>query len=633
MIKTQIIKGTFSSHPRGFGFVEVESPLMQDVFIPRNYTLNAVHGDLVEVEVRPGLNPEKGPEGRILSIIKRARTHVCGIIYEEGRKGTLFVFAPLLGKEKLLEVKAKENHPIGQRVILTVLDWGDKDNPAKATIESVIGHISDASGDNTATALEFEIPNDFPKDALKEAKSYGTEIDSKDKIGRKDFTKITTVTIDPETAKDFDDALSIEKLGEKTKLIVHIADVSHYVAKGSALDREAKRRLNSTYFPGTCFPMLPHELSSHLCSLMENMERLAVSVTMLFDKTGTLLEKTIERSVIKSSKRFSYESAKEVLDGTLNSPFKKELEELKELGLLLKEKRTSRGSVDLAMPDIVLQLDKEGIPIGARRIEYDITHQMVEEFMLKANEVVAETLTEMGVPSIFRVHEKPSEENWNDFLALAKALGFSLPKKPEPTDIQALLKKASQDPRGRQLMIAFIRSMKMAVYSTENIGHFGLTLKDYTHFTSPIRRYCDLIVHQLLLGAKFSAEELALFSEQASLSERKSAKAEGHVKTLKYLRYFQRLHDESKSLIFEATVSKIKPFGLFFEIESLLYEGFIPLTSFKEFFVFNEKNLQLKGTKSEIIYSIGTPIQVKLRFIDLITLEATWSATEQRRKR
>ncbi|MBI3237037.1 MAG: RNB domain-containing ribonuclease, partial [Chlamydiales bacterium] len=281
---------------------------------------------------------------------------------------------------------------------------------------------------------------------------------------------------------------------------VHIADVAHYVKPGSALDQEAIIRCNSTYFPGTCIPMLPEQLSNELCSLKPEVVRLTVSVLMDFDKEGTLIGHEVVRSCIYSAKRFTYFEAKDVLDKKVKSPYAKSLELMVELCQLLKKKRHERGSIDFALPETVILIDEKGEPTGVKKIEYDITHQLVEEFMLKANEMVAKELNLRKRPVLYRVHEEPSEENFTDFYQFARSLGFTLPAKPTPIDIQEMFDEAKKSPHSHQLSVAFIRSMRLAQYSPNNIGHFGLALEHYSHFTSPIRRYSDLVTQRLLFN-------------------------------------------------------------------------------------------------------------------------------------
>ncbi|MBI2812248.1 MAG: RNB domain-containing ribonuclease, partial [Candidatus Melainabacteria bacterium] len=413
---------------------------------------------------------------------------------------------------------------------------------------------------------------------------------------------------------------------------VHIADVAHYVTADSPLDKEAVLRCNSTYFPGACVPMLPEELSNELCSLKPDVVRLTVSVLMDFDKNGTLLKHEVVRSYIKSQKRFTYFEAKDVLDGKTKSPHAKTLKLMVELCLLLKKKRYERGSIDFALPEIVLVLDEKGEPQGMKRIEYDITHQLVEEFMLKANETVALELHKRGKELIYRVHEEPQEENFEDFLKFARTLGFKVPVKPNNADLQALFEEARKTPSFSQLSVAFIRSMRLAQYSPDNVGHFGLALEHYCHFTSPIRRYSDLIIERLLFDEEPKDISLEKIAQRCSEQERVSFRAEMSVKTLKKLRLLNRYFQEDPAREYNAVITKIKPFGLFFELQDLMLEGFLHISELEnDYFVYDEARNLLYGRSSGKVHRMGEPVVVRLTRVDLIQLESGWMLNTARK--
>ncbi len=445
--------------------------------------------------------------------------------------------------------------------------------------------------------------------------------------GREDLRHLECFTIDPDTAKDYDDALSLtrDKNGHY-HLSVHIADVSHYVKQGTALDLEARRRCNSVYFPGFVLPMLPHELSSHLCSLKPDVNRLAVSILMTLDQEGTLMNYRFARSVIRSAKRFTYKEAKAVLDGVKKSKHQEALFLMVDLCHRLKRKRYERGSIEFSMPDIQMRVNAQGIPEGIEVISYDITHQLVEEFMLKANEIVATHLSKQGKTLTYRVHDMPSEENMKEFARIALSFGFNLSETPSAEELQTVFDEARTSPYGQFLATAFIRSMKLAVYSTENIGHYGLGLEHYTHFTSPIRRYIDLIVHRVLLGEINSDENLETIALQCSEKERHAAKAENSVVQLKKLRLLNEMQKKDPQAVYEAVVISVKPFGFVFEVVELLMEGFIPISEIgDDYFVFEEGKRRLRGSHSHATYQAGTRIEVMLKQVNLIVQEARWS--------
>ncbi|NGX26120.1 MAG: Ribonuclease R [Chlamydiae bacterium] len=625
-----IITGTVRMHPRGFGFVIPEDPskCSEDVFIPRHLTRNAVDGDIVEVAVQfESRKPEKGPEGEILSIMQRARTHVAGIV-DHLDKTRIMAHVPLFGEARPVIIKngKQKKLKIGDRLILKIVEWGDQKNPTICEVSHKIGHISDPSIDIDAAIEEYNLPHDFLKSAIQEAKEYGKQVAKKEQKGRLDLSQTPCVTIDPETARDFDDALSISKDRKGNFFLgVHIADVAHYVRPNSALDKEALERSNSTYFPGKCVPMLPEELSNNLCSLRQDVIRLTVSVLMQFDRGGTLISADVKRSFIKSQKRFTYGEAKQVLEGKKKSPHAKDLHLMVELCHLLKKKRSLRGSIDFALPEMILIIDKNGAPTGVKIEEYHITHQVVEEFMLKANEMVATHLEKQGKTQLFRVHEEPDSKNLEDFFSMARTLGFKVPKEPTQKDLQELFDHARETNFSQQLAIAFIRNLKLAQYSPQNVGHYGLALEHYCHFTSPIRRYSDLVTQRLLFDEEQKDLDLHRIGEICSEKERISFKAEMNVKRLKKYRLLQTWMEENPKRKFIAHVTKVKPFGFFFEVKDLFLEGFLHVSQLEsDYFIYVEKVPMLEGENTKMRYIIGQEITVRPEIVDLIHLESKW---------
>lgn len=638
-LENEVITGTLRMHPRGFGFVVPDSLIEcpEDVFIPKHLTDNAVDGDHVEVLVNPDSNWEKGPEGKILSIIKRGRTHLAGTIREISSKGKIHAYVPLLGVSKSVIVRPHNEEKtlkVGDRIIMKVLDWGEHDAPTFCEVSYYIGHISDPSCDIPAAIEEYDLHSNFSKKTLNDVKAIGNKVTKKDLKGREDFSKLETFTIDPETAKDFDDALSLtkDKKGHY-HLGVHIADVAHYVKEHSNLDKEAYLRCNSVYFPGSVVPMLPHDLSDNLCSLREGQVRLTVSVIMNFDSKGGLQDYKVYRSFIKSKKRMSYPQAKLILDQKEESVHFKSLQLMVELCHLLKQKRSERGSIDFALPEMVIEVDAKGNPTGTRRVEYDITHQLVEEFMLKANELVAKNLTDRGKTLLYRVHEPPTSEHMEDFFTLARSLGFQISKAPDQKEIQRLFDKAKKTPFGQQLSVGFIRSMKLACYSPENVGHFGLALEHYCHFTSPIRRYSDLVTQRLLFDEEDEKLDLKIVALKCSEQERIAFRAESSVKLLKKLRLLNKYLHENPSKVYKAMVTRIKPFGLFFELQEFFLEGFLHISEIgADYYVFDPKKPALIGKHTGDTFISGREITVRLLAVDFILLESKWEMAKGKKR-
>lgn len=634
--RTDIMTGTMRLHPRGFGFVQPDNSVLypQDVFIPKHLTKNAIDGDHVEVLINQGAISEKGPEGKVLAILSRSRTHLAGIIRAIDRDGSFIAHVPLLGAQQRVIVQPSDEQllRLGDRIVMEIVDWGSKETETTCRFSHYLGHISDPSCDIYAAIEEFELRADFPSHVIEEAQNLGKKVSLKDIAEREDLRHLTTFTIDPDTAKDFDDALSLTKDTEGVyHLGVHIADVSHYVKPGTALDEEASLRCNSTYFPGYCLPMLPSALSENLCSLKANVNRLTASVLMRFDHDGTLLDYRMTRSVIKSAKRFTYREAKKVLDGEKKSPHKTTLELMVELCRLLKQKRYERGSIEFSLPELVVKVDEKGKPYQTDYITYDITHQMVEEFMLKANEIAAWDLTHRGKHLTYRVHDEPTEENLRDFSLLAAAFGFRVPDLPTPQDLQKLFEEAGKTVYANYLASNYIRRMRLAAYSAENIGHYGLSLTHYCHFTSPIRRYVDLVVHRILFDSQNAINDFEYFQQVAnrcSEQERISAKAESSVLTLKKLRLLHDMHTQNPYKEYEAIITRVKNFGVYFEIIELLLEGFIHISELgDDYFVYEEERMRLRGTRRGGIYAPGNCLTVMLKDVDFISQETKWYVT------
>jgi ribonuclease R len=620
-----MVQGVIHMNPRGFGFVEVEG-LEQDIFIPRHSTKNAIEGDRVEVAVS-SLVSEKGPEGKVNTILTRGRSHLAGIVTQVNGH-TALVHVPLLGSDEPVELKIskQETLQVGDRVKMKVISWGTDHESTTCALTRLLGHINDPSCDVVASLEEFEIRAEFPPAVVQAAKEFGRTVTEEVIKEREDLRNVETFTIDPDTAKDYDDALSLSKDQKGIyHLAVHIADVSHYVTSASPLDDEAFARANSTYFPGMSVPMLPRELSDNLCSLKPKVSRLTVTVFMDFDAHGGLIHYRIARTAICSAKRFTYKEARAVLDGKKKSPHYNTLLLMQELCSLLKKQRYTRGSVEFAMPELVVLVNEKGEPTGTDYVEYDVTHQLVEEFMLKANETVARHLDTQGKGLPFRVHDEPSEENMRDFALLAETFGFKLPLKPTSQDIQQLFDSALQTSYGQYLATSYIRRMRLAVYSPINIGHFGLSLTHYCHFTSPIRRYVDLVAHRLLFESPYDHILLDKIATRCSERERISAKAESSVVLLKKYRLLKKFYEENSKRQYEAVITRIKPFGIFFEVLELVLEGFLHISEIgADYYMYDERTQHLRGSRRGERFATGDKFSVMLKQLDITTCESQW---------
>jgi len=617
-------------HHRGFGFVVPDDKKLfaEDVFIPKRKTCFAVDGDKVEAEVFMEKTSGKGYEGRVKKILVRGRRHLAGTLIEEIGKNRWDAYAPLLGNERELIVKCdpSEQVRVGERVLIEVSDWGTHYKPAKGKISAIIGHIDDPACDIQAAVEEFELKDAFSQEVEEELTKLPSKIGAKDCKGREDFTALECFTIDPDESKDFDDALSLSEERGGYLLGVHIADVSHYIKPKSALDKEARQRCNSVYFPGAVLPMLPPKLSNNLCSLKPSVKRLAVSVMIRLDAKGKVKSHKIVRSVIKSQKRFTYGEAKEILDGKKKSKHAPTLLLMEKVCYLLKAERAKRGAIEFAMPDLRLVVDTKGYVKRMQLVEYDISHQLVEEFMLMANEVVATRLCNEGKPLTYRVHEEPKQENLQDFAQYAAAFGFKLSTTPTNEEIQNLFDEIRESPFGKCLTTSFIRSMKLANYSTQNIGHYGLQLEHYTHFTSPIRRYVDLIIHRLLFNEVDPKADWDAIALKCSEQERLSAKAESSVTLLKKLRHLEQLNTKNNGCAFAATIVSIKPFGVIFEIDALFLEGMVSTYDLQSApdWTYHQRKGKMVSKARKLSFQAGQKIFVNLTDLDLTRRETSW---------
>ena len=621
------VRGTISIHPRGFGFINRPSP-QEDIFIPKTFIDGAIDGDLVDA-IATAVS-EKGPEGRVVNIVQRRRQQIAGTVTECHEK-TATIYSSLLGEIHPISCRVNPSQPVavGDRVLLSVQKWGQKKEPIDCSIEKVLGHVTDPSVDIPFAIAESGIRQEFPEAAVEEAKAFGTSVRASDLEGRIDLRELECVTIDPDTAKDFDDAISIKKTGTDYRVGVHIADVSYYVRPESAMDAEARLRCNSTYFPNTCIPMLPKELSENLCSLKPDVERLAVSVFFTVTEDGETTDWKLDRSVIQSKKRFTYREVKAILDGA-ESPHKPLLKDMAAVCERLKHRRSERGSVQLYVPELIVKVDEKGAPTGTDLVEYDITHQMVEECMLKANEIVAIHLKKMGKDVSYRVHEEPAEESLRDFSTLAGSYGYTLPDVPSPQDLQKFFLEIEGTPNATHLAVCYIKSMRMACYSPDNIGHYGLSLEHYCHFTSPIRRYIDLIIHRLLLEGGPDRTTLTEICQDASERERISARAEGTVVSIKKLRLLENQWRKNPKTLFKAVVTRVKPFGIFFDLSALMLEGFLHVSELEDdYFLFDDLTGKLEGCDFGHTYGTGDQLVVRCDHVSILMQEASWTLVQK----
>lgn len=617
-MKEQKVTGIFQSTKSGYGFVVTEE-LENDIFISSDDINGAFQGDKVEVVL---LKEKRGlkPEGYIKRIIERSLKTLVGTFDE--CKGYGFVIPDntkfnkdiFVSKNNCMHAKNKD------KVVVEITNYGGKNSNPEGVIREVIGNIKQPGAAVYCIARSYNLRMGFDSEQLTEAMRLNNQTAiCKELEYRKDFRDIYTITIDGEDAKDLDDAITVEPAENGYILGVHIADVSHYVQEYSSLDKEARKRGNSVYLPDRVIPMLPKDLSNGICSLNAGEDRLCLSCVMKVDKNGELISGEVVESVINVNRRCSYNEVQEFIDGKLN--FEGELSELLnnalELSDKFKAKRMDRGLVDFDFPETKIILDKRGRAVKILPYERNDATMLIENFMLLANETVAETYFWMDMPFLYRVHEEPDEDKIRKLANLLYGLGYTMKgKSTHSKDLQKVLQEFQGKPEEAFVSRFVLRSMKQAKYSTESLGHFGLAVKYYSHFTSPIRRYPDLQIHRIIkeiLHNKMNERRIEHYNNllpevalSSSNSERVAKEVERECDKLMKAQYMQRHIGEE----FDGIVSSITGWGMYVELENTV-EGMVRLSSMDDdYFIFDEDRMELYGEHTGITYHIGQKVKV-----------------------
>ncbi len=634
---TQRIEGVVEVIRSGAAYV-VSTDRAKDVYVPMKYLKTALDGDIVLVEISDRRMGRR-PEGKIVKILKRKHPAYVGTARLYGGSITVYIDQ---GGVKTFEVLIPNGYQ-GEiqdhdKVTVEVTDWREATSkPPIGRILEVLGRAGTSDVEMKAILIEKGFPLQFSKEALEELRHISETIPAKELEKRRDMRGITTFTIDPVDAKDFDDALSIKKIDNgKYEIGVHIADVSHYVQEGTALDKDALVRGNSVYLVDRVLPMLPELLSNQYCSLRPEEDKRCYSVIFEMTEHGKIGRYEIVKTVIRSDKRFSYEEAQEVMDSG-KGPFVKELTLLNQLAGRLRKQRFKTGSIDFEMEEVRFLLDENGKPLSLYVKERKAVHKLIEEFMLLANKTVAKHIatakTGKPIPFVYRVHDLPDPQKVEDFSNFARGLGVPM-KTDTPRQIaesyNRLTRLAEEDERLRVLQPLAIRTMSKAIYTTENIGHFGLGFEYYTHFTSPIRRYADLMVHRIL--EKIKRQERmdieALNQICVHISERERAAMEAERASVKYKQV--EYISEHVGEVFEGRISGIIDRGLFVELIDSLVEGFLPFKTMDEPFEVEESRLTAKGKYSGEVLAMGDHLQVRVVDADLDRrrVEMEWVSQE-----
>lgn len=634
--------GTFSGTQRGFGFVIIEGE-EDDIFIPADATKGALHGDKVAITVKSE-QTGKRKEGAVVSIIERGKNEIVGTFEKSKNFGFVVPDNQKFGKDIFIPKEFTMGAVTGHKVIVKITNYGDATQSPEGKVKEILGHINDPGVDILSVVKAYDLPLEFPEEVMRSLPGVQEELDPADISGRMDIRNLQTVTIDGEDAKDLDDAITLTKEGDIYHLGVHIADVSHYVREGTPLDKEALKRGTSVYLVDRVIPMLPHKLSNGICSLNPGVDRLSLSCFMDIDAKGTVLNHQIAETVMKSDRRMTYTNVAKIVEER-DAEVSKEYEDfvplfllMQELAEVLRERRHKRGSINFDFPESKIIVDPKGKPIEVKPYERNKATKIIEEFMLIANETIAEDYFWQEIPFVYRTHDNPDEEKIKKLAVFINNFGYSIKIGQEeihPKELQKLLIKVEDTPEEALISRVTLRSMKQAKYTMANTGHFGLSAKYYCHFTSPIRRYPDLQIHRIIkenlngkLGEKrIQHYEKILFevADHSSRTERRADESEREVEKLKKVEYMMDHIGET----FEGVISGVTSWGMYVELPSTI-EGMIRVSEMEDdYYIYDEERYQLIGEHTKKIYKLGQKVTVEVvnadkvqRTIDFALVEA-----------
>lgn len=621
--------GVFTGHARGFGFVSIEGQ-EEDIFIPEKERNNAFHMDTVEIAISKQSNGKRR-EGKVVKILSHGIKEIVGTYEKSKNFGFVVPDNPKIGQDIFIPQERAKGAVDGHKVVVALTSYGKDKKKPEGIVKEIIGHINDPGTDIMSIVRAYDMPVEFSTKIMNQVENVSNEVSTADMAGRMDLRDWQTVTIDGEDAKDLDDAITLVKEGENYRLGVHIADVSNYVQEKSALDVEALKRGTSVYLVDRVIPMLPHKLSNGICSLNANENRLALSCIMLINPKGAVIDHKIAETVIKVDRRMSYTSVKKILVDHDEAECK-EYEELipmfermEELAAILRKKRMQRGSIDFDFPETKILLDEQGHPVDVRPYDRNVATKIIEDFMLIANETVAQDYFWQELPFVYRSHETPDEEKIHKLATFIRNFGYQIrsgQNEIHPKDLQKLLDKIEGTPEEALISRLTLRSMKQAKYTTEGLGHFGLATSYYCHFTSPIRRYPDLQIHRIIkdnLRGRMNEKKIEHYQKilpevarHSSEMERRADEAERETDKLKKVQYMETYLGQE----FEGVISSVTNWGFYVELDNTI-EGMVPITSLSDdYYQYVEERYELVGETSNRTFKLGQKVKVRVARCD-----------------
>lgn len=628
--EADLVTGTLSINQAGFAFLDTATPGQKNVFITAENIGTGMHGDRVVARISRDvpLKRGKGPEGRVIRILERARDTVVGTLQQSKNFHYVVPDDPRFVHNVYVQVPSRTKLPkapaLGDKVVVRLEPWESRHVNPEGDIIEVLGPASAPGVDVLSIVRKYNLPTEFPQNVTDDVDRIPTTVDERMLAGREDLRNQFVVTVDPDDARDFDDAINVDKIDNQGwQLGVHIADVAAYVQPGNALDREARKRGNSVYLPDRVIPMLPEKLSNGVCSLKPGVDRLTHSVFIQFDKAGRAKHTRFARSVIRSAHRLNYKQAFAILKSPPKDELGKRLHLAWELASLLRQKRFEQGSLDLDFPEVKVYVDANGKPVKLERVENDESHQLIEEFMLAANEAVAREMRHRQVPTIYRVHEDPDPEKLAEYREVILSHNYKVGDLTQRKELQRFLASTRGKPEEQTLKIGLLKSLKRARYAPEPLGHYGLAKSNYLHFTSPIRRYADLVVHRGLAErnekhrTRTDMSQIASIAEHISATERNAAEAEIDAVRMKKLEFFQQQLDKRDPQVFRATIIDVRNYGLVIELPDVLTTGLIHVSSLADdFYVFEPVRHRLMGRRSRKGFAVGDELRVFVSRVD-----------------